>query len=164
MLVTTYLNGRLYSFILFIIYHMLLEILKNNMLFKIFHIQITYGDPKVRMPHLTRSIYSWKIVLYAIRKCFLLSSLCFTEYFHCPHWFHMLKCCSLSLGQKLICSTCKPRLDFKSSKSLLWSIYVLLQIFFSKTQHLFILQSNLSVYDCYKLKLLVKSVHFKWNP
>lgn len=27
---------------------------------------ITYGDPKVRMPHLTRSIYSWKIVLYAI--------------------------------------------------------------------------------------------------
>ncbi|KAJ6964588.1 EEF1A lysine methyltransferase 4 isoform X2 [Populus alba x Populus x berolinensis] len=27
---------------------------------------ITYGDPKVRMPHLTRSIYSWNIVLYAI--------------------------------------------------------------------------------------------------
>ncbi|XP_011008275.1 PREDICTED: methyltransferase-like protein 13 isoform X2 [Populus euphratica] len=28
---------------------------------------ITYGDPKVRMPHLTRSIYSWEIVLYAIQ-------------------------------------------------------------------------------------------------
>ncbi|KAJ6755152.1 S-ADENOSYL-L-METHIONINE-DEPENDENT METHYLTRANSFERASES SUPERFAMILY PROTEIN [Salix purpurea] len=27
---------------------------------------ITYGDPKVRMPHLSRSNYSWKIVLYAI--------------------------------------------------------------------------------------------------
>ncbi|KAG5222700.1 methyltransferase protein [Salix suchowensis] len=27
---------------------------------------ITYGDPKVRMPHLSRSSYSWKIVLYAI--------------------------------------------------------------------------------------------------
>ncbi|RQO95586.1 hypothetical protein POPTR_009G055600v4 [Populus trichocarpa] len=28
---------------------------------------ITYGDPKVRMPHLTRSIYNWKIILYIIR-------------------------------------------------------------------------------------------------
>ncbi|KAH8498923.1 hypothetical protein H0E87_017731 [Populus deltoides] len=27
---------------------------------------ITYGDPKVRMPHLTRSIYNWKIILYII--------------------------------------------------------------------------------------------------
>ncbi|KAG5238425.1 EEF1A lysine methyltransferase [Salix suchowensis] len=27
---------------------------------------ITYGDPKVRMPHLTQSIYNWKIVLYII--------------------------------------------------------------------------------------------------
>ncbi|KAJ6984758.1 EEF1A lysine methyltransferase 4-like isoform X2 [Populus alba x Populus x berolinensis] len=29
--------------------------------------EITYGDPKVRMPHLTRSIYNWKIILYIIR-------------------------------------------------------------------------------------------------
>ncbi|KAF9675546.1 hypothetical protein SADUNF_Sadunf09G0043400 [Salix dunnii] len=28
--------------------------------------EITYGDPKVRMPHLTQSIYKWKIVLYII--------------------------------------------------------------------------------------------------
>ncbi|CAK7330962.1 unnamed protein product [Dovyalis caffra] len=27
---------------------------------------ITYGDPKVRMPHLTGSIYNWKIALYII--------------------------------------------------------------------------------------------------
>jgi ubiquinone/menaquinone biosynthesis C-methylase UbiE len=27
---------------------------------------ITYGDPKVRMPHLTRSAYNWKISLYII--------------------------------------------------------------------------------------------------
>ncbi|XP_021890806.1 methyltransferase-like protein 13 [Carica papaya] len=27
---------------------------------------ITYGDPKVRMPHLSRSVYNWKTVLYII--------------------------------------------------------------------------------------------------
>ncbi|GMH30631.1 hypothetical protein Nepgr_032474 [Nepenthes gracilis] len=27
---------------------------------------ITYGDPNVRMPHLRRSVYNWKIVLYII--------------------------------------------------------------------------------------------------
>ncbi|GAU46805.1 hypothetical protein TSUD_268660 [Trifolium subterraneum] len=27
---------------------------------------ITYGDPKVRMPHLSKSVYNWKITLYNI--------------------------------------------------------------------------------------------------
>ncbi|KAJ1400255.1 S-adenosyl-L-methionine-dependent methyltransferase [Sesbania bispinosa] len=29
---------------------------------------ITYGDPTVRMPHLSRPVYNWKITLYNIRK------------------------------------------------------------------------------------------------
>ncbi|CAI0560325.1 unnamed protein product [Linum tenue] len=28
--------------------------------------EITYGDPKVRMPHLMRPVYNWKIMLYII--------------------------------------------------------------------------------------------------
>lgn len=33
-----------------------------------FHLQITYGDPTVRMSHLRRPIYNWKITLYNIGK------------------------------------------------------------------------------------------------
>ncbi|CAI9102933.1 OLC1v1001328C3 [Oldenlandia corymbosa var. corymbosa] len=29
---------------------------------------ITYGDPTVRLPYLSRSVYNWKIELYVIRK------------------------------------------------------------------------------------------------
>lgn len=32
------------------------------------YLLITYGDPTVRIPHLNRSVYSWKIELYIIRK------------------------------------------------------------------------------------------------
>ncbi|KAJ0792644.1 putative endothelin-converting enzyme 1 [Helianthus annuus] len=32
---------------------------------------ITYGDPTVRMPHINRPVYNWKIDLYIIRKLFL---------------------------------------------------------------------------------------------
>lgn len=31
-------------------------------------LQITYGDPNVRMPHLNRPAYNWQIVLYIICK------------------------------------------------------------------------------------------------
>ncbi|GAB2216607.1 hypothetical protein Droror1_Dr00024382 [Drosera rotundifolia] len=30
------------------------------------YVLITYGDPKVRMPHLSRPVYNWKIALYTI--------------------------------------------------------------------------------------------------
>lgn len=33
-------------------------------------LQITYGDPTVRMPHINRSVYNWNIELYIIRKWF----------------------------------------------------------------------------------------------
>lgn len=33
--------------------------------------QITYGDPTVRMPHLNRPAYDWKILLYIIRMFFI---------------------------------------------------------------------------------------------
>ncbi|KAK2997433.1 hypothetical protein RJ639_025283 [Escallonia herrerae] len=32
---------------------------------------ITYGDPTVRMPHLSKPVYSWEIELYVIRKFLL---------------------------------------------------------------------------------------------
>nr|XP_028952344.1 EEF1A lysine methyltransferase 4-like isoform X3 [Malus domestica] len=32
----------------------------------IYMLQITYGDPKVRMPHLRRPVYNWKVCLYTI--------------------------------------------------------------------------------------------------
>ncbi|XP_052170939.1 uncharacterized protein LOC127787114 isoform X2 [Diospyros lotus] len=34
------------------------------------YLLITYGDPKVRIPHLSRPIYNWKIELYIIRQDF----------------------------------------------------------------------------------------------
>ncbi|GAB4828047.1 hypothetical protein Ancab_034960, partial [Ancistrocladus abbreviatus] len=30
--------------------------------------KITHGDPTGRIPHLSRSVYNWKIELYIIRK------------------------------------------------------------------------------------------------
>lgn len=41
---------------------------RKHDLFLICHLQITYGDPKARMPHLSRPVYNWKTVLYIIRK------------------------------------------------------------------------------------------------
>ncbi|KAM1468989.1 hypothetical protein ACFX14_039709 [Malus domestica] len=32
----------------------------------IYMLQITYGDPTVRMPHLSRPVYNWKVCLYVI--------------------------------------------------------------------------------------------------
>ncbi|KAL6565535.1 hypothetical protein OROHE_004590 [Orobanche hederae] len=32
------------------------------------YILITYGDPAVRMPHISRPVFNWKIELYSIRK------------------------------------------------------------------------------------------------
>ncbi|KAK3003210.1 hypothetical protein RJ639_018158 [Escallonia herrerae] len=42
-------------------------------------LMITYGDPTVRMPHLSKPVYSWEIELYVIRRAlgkYAMSSLC----------------------------------------------------------------------------------------
>lgn len=44
--------------------------------------QITYGDPTVRMPHINRPVYNWKIDLYIIRKLFLNLCVYFIVYTH----------------------------------------------------------------------------------